>query len=136
MECVKLEKNGRVAEITLNRPEVHNAINMDMVTGLSKSLEECQKDDEIKVIVLKGEGKSFCSGADLRQFLKFAAGEGNPSEYGLKLHFDVIRKIRKIPKPVVAEVKGYAIGAGLGIVSASDYAVAAESAVFPAVLFL
>jgi 2-(1,2-epoxy-1,2-dihydrophenyl)acetyl-CoA isomerase len=130
MEFVKLEKDGKVAEITISRPEVHNAIDMGVVRDLSAALDDCWKDDGIKVIVLKGAGKSFSSGADLKQFMKFAAGEGNPVEYGLKLHFDVIKKMREIPKPIIAEVKGYSIGAGVGLVAASDYAIAAESAVF------
>lgn len=130
MNCVIMEKSGKVAEITLNRPEVHNAINMDVVRELSAALDKCWKDDEIKVIVLKGAGKSFSSGADLKQFVSFASGGGNPAEYGIRLHFDVIKKMREIPKPIIAEVKGYSIGAGVGLVSASDYAIAAESAVF------
>ncbi|MBO8180001.1 MAG: enoyl-CoA hydratase/isomerase family protein [Archaeoglobus sp.] len=130
MKSVILEKDEKVAEITLNRPEVHNALNMDMVKELSAALDDCWKDDDIKVIVLKGAGKSFSSGADLKQFMRFAAGEGNSAEYGLELHFGVVKKMREIPKPIIAEVKGYSIGGGVGLVAASDYAIAAESAVF------
>ncbi len=129
MEFVKLLKRGRIAEIVLNRPEAHNAINLGMINELSEAFDECW-DDEVKVIILKGEGKSFSSGADLKQFMEYASGKGSAMEYGLKLHFNVIRKMREIPKPIIAEVKGYAIGAGLGLVMASDYAIAAESAVF------
>lgn len=130
MKPVILEKNEKVAEITINRPKIHNALDVDVVKELSAALDNCWKDDNIKVIVLKGAGKSFSSGADLKQFMRFAAGEGNPAEYGLELHFGVVKKMREIPKPIIAEVKGYAIGAGVGLVTASDYAIAAESAVF------
>ncbi len=129
MDAVKLEKDGKVARIIINRPEIHNAIDFDVVDGLSEALDECWKDD-VKVVVLKGAGKSFSSGADLKQFLKFAAGEGSLLEYGIRLHLDVLKKMREIPKPVIAEIKGYIIGAGLGLAIASDYAIAAESAVF------
>ena len=130
MEFLKFEKEGKIAIITLNRPEVHNALNMGLVNELSQALDECERDESIKVILLRGEGSSFCSGADLNQFLEFAAGKGNAMEYGLKIHFSILKKMRNLPKPIVAEVKGYSIGAGLGLVLATDYAVAARSSIF------
>jgi 2-(1,2-epoxy-1,2-dihydrophenyl)acetyl-CoA isomerase len=130
MQFLKFEKDGKVARISLNRPEVHNALNLGIIGELSDALDECENDEEIKVVLLRGEGKSFSSGADLKQFLEFSSGKGNPLEYGIKLHHGVIKKMRDLSKPVIAEVKGYAIGAGLGLVVASDYAVSAESAVF------
>ncbi len=130
MEPVILNKENKVAEVVLNRPEVHNAINLDLIKALSKALDECWKDDNVKVVVLRGEGESFSSGADLRQFMDFAKGKGNVAEYALKLHYDVIKKMRDLPKPIIAKVHGFAIGAGLGLVVASDYAIAAESSVF------
>jgi len=129
MEFLKFEKEGKVAKLTLNRPEVHNALNMGLVNEISEALDECERDDSIKVILLRGEGKSFCSGADLKQFLEFIS-KGNAMEYGLKIHFSVLRKMRGMPKPIIAEVKGYSIGAGLGLVLASDYAIAAKSSIF------
>jgi 2-(1,2-epoxy-1,2-dihydrophenyl)acetyl-CoA isomerase len=130
MEFLKFEKDGRVARITLNRPEVHNALNMGLINEISQALDECERDDGIKVILLRGEGKSFCSGADLKQFLEFATGKGNAMEYGLKIHFSILKMMRDIPKPIIAEVKGYSIGAGLGLVLAADYAIAARSSTF------
>ncbi|RLI77733.1 2-(1,2-epoxy-1,2-dihydrophenyl)acetyl-CoA isomerase [Archaeoglobales archaeon] len=130
MEFLKFEKEGKVARISFNRPEVHNALNMGLIEELSQALDECEKDDDIKVILLRGEGKSFCSGADLKQFLEFISGTGNAMEYGLKIHLSVLKKMRGLSKPIVAEVKGYSIGAGLGILLATDYAVAAKSSIF------
>ena len=130
MKFLKFEKDGKVTRLILNRPEVHNALNMGLVNELSEALEECERDDSTKVILLKGEGRSFCSGADLKQFFEFISGSGNAMEYGLKIHFSILKKMRNLPKPVIAEVKGYSIGAGLGLVLATDYAVAARSSVF------
>jgi 2-(1,2-epoxy-1,2-dihydrophenyl)acetyl-CoA isomerase len=130
MEFLKFEKEGKVARISFNRPQVHNALNMEMIKELSQALDKCEKDDSIKVILLRGEGKSFCSGADLKQFLEFTSGTGNAMEYGLKIHFSVLKKMRSLPKPIIAEVKGYSIGAGLGILLATDYAIAAKSSIF------
>ncbi|MEM1578721.1 MAG: enoyl-CoA hydratase/isomerase family protein [Archaeoglobaceae archaeon] len=130
MGFVKVRKDGGIAEIILNRPEVHNALNLGVLNDLSAAIEDCGKDENVKVVILKGEGKSFCSGADLKQFLEFATGKSRAEEYGLRLHLGVVKKLREIPKPVIAEVKGYAIGAGLGLVVASDYAIAAENAIF------
>lgn len=62
MKPVILEKNEKVAEITINRPKIHNALDVDVVKELSAALDNCWKDDNIKVIVLKGAGKSFSSG--------------------------------------------------------------------------
>ena len=130
MKPIKLATGDGFAEIVLNRPEILNAINLEMLTHLSEALDSCWKDERVKVIVLKGSGGNFSSGADLKQFLDFASGKGSPMEYGLKLHFEVVKKMREIPKPIIAEVRGYAIGAGLGLVTASDYAIASENSVF------
>jgi 2-(1,2-epoxy-1,2-dihydrophenyl)acetyl-CoA isomerase len=129
MEFLKFEREGKIGKITLNRPEYHNALNLGMIEELSRALELCE-DKSIKVIVLRGEGKSFCSGADLREFMRFTDGTENPLEYALKLHISVLKKMREIDKPIIAEVKGYSIGAGLGLVLASDYAIADRDSVF------
>jgi 2-(1,2-epoxy-1,2-dihydrophenyl)acetyl-CoA isomerase len=130
MEFLKFEKRGRVAVLTLNRPEVHNALNIGLIRELSEVLEACEMDDDVKVILLRGAGKSFCSGADLKDFFEFSCGRGNPLEFALKLHISVLKKMREIPKPIVGELKGYSIGAGLGLALATDYAIASKSAVF------
>ena len=132
MDFLKYEKLDKAARITLNRPEVHNALNMGIIRELASALQDAEEDNNVKVVLLRGEGKSFCSGADLKQFLAFASGEGNPIEYGTVLHYRVIKKIREMSKPVIVELKGYIIGAGLGLAVASDYAIAAESARFSA----
>ncbi len=130
MEFLRFEKDGRVARISFNRPEVHNALNMGLINELSQALDECERDESVKVVLLRGEGKSFCSGADLKQFFEFASGKGNAMKYGLEIHFSVLKKMRNLSKPIVAEVKGYTIGAGLGILLATDYAIAARSSIF------
>ncbi len=131
-EYLVYEKKDRVAIITMNRPEKHNALNMGLINELSRALADADEDDDVKVVLLRGAGKSFCSGADLNQFMEFAAGRGNPIELGVVLHYGVIKKMREMGKAVVAELKGYVIGAGLGLAMASDYAVAAESTTFSA----
>lgn len=68
-ETIRFLTRGRIAEIILNRPEVHNSVNYQMTADIAEALKLC-KDDSIKVVVLRGEGKSFCSGADIRAFVE------------------------------------------------------------------
>jgi len=83
MKPIKLATGDGFAEIVLNRPEILNAINLEMLTHLSEAFDSCWKDERVKVIVLKGSGGNFSSGADLKQFLDFASGKGSPMEYGV-----------------------------------------------------
>ncbi|MES2191308.1 MAG: crotonase/enoyl-CoA hydratase family protein [Pseudomonadota bacterium] len=125
--AVLYEVRGRVALITINRPEAMNAINMDVGTGLSEALRRFSADPELWAAVITGAGdKAFSAGADLKAV---AAGEMTRiSEAGKPGIADLLR--RYVDKPVIAAVNGYALGGGMEVALSCDLIVASERASF------
>lgn len=124
-ETILVERRGRVEWITLNKPERKNPLGAQMVNELLYALDAAKEDDEVRVIVLTGAGNAFSAGADLKQF-----GQDAGSKLPLKGDFpDLLLRFRELGKPTVARVPGIAMGGGLGIVCACDFAVGCESAV-------
>lgn len=122
------EWNG-IARITLNRPRVHNAFRPHTVFELSQALDICREDPEIYTIIITGAGdKAFCSGGD--QSVKGKGGYIDDSGVPRLNILDVQRKIRSMPKPVVAMVNGYAIGGGHVLHVVCDLTIASENARF------
>ena len=125
-EFIQVTKDGGVRTITLNRPEVYNALNDEITYELQAAFKELRKDDTCRVIVLTGEGKAFCSGQDL----KAAMGEEKRS-FSQSLHKrynPLIRQIREIPKPVIGRINGVAAGAGCSLALACDIVLMADEA--------
>lgn len=124
-EFLKYELSNGVATITLNRPEVYNALNNEITFELQDALKKVKKDAEVRVVVLTGEGRAFCSGQDL----KASSAEPNRSfsDSIHKRYNPIIKAIRKLPKPVVCRLNGVAAGAGCSFALACDVIVAAES---------
>ncbi|MFQ5513946.1 MAG: enoyl-CoA hydratase-related protein [Myxococcota bacterium] len=123
---VRTEIRGRAAWLTLASPRNRNALSAAMIEALEAYLHEFGADPELRAIVLTGEGRAFCSGADLKGGA--AAGEMTPGE-----EHPFVRLLRCIwegPKPVIAAVNGPAYGGGIGLVAASDIAIAADEARF------
>jgi len=117
-----------VAILTLNRPEKFNAFNREMALALQQSLEEAEKDENVRAILITGSGKAFCAGQDLGE----VTGE-NPVGFEVILleHYNpIILKMREINKPVICAVNGVAAGAGANIALAGDIVVASETASF------
>jgi 2-(1,2-epoxy-1,2-dihydrophenyl)acetyl-CoA isomerase len=114
--------------ITLNRPDVYNAFNEEMSAELIDALKKTAKDDTIRVVVLTGAGKAFCSGQDL-QDVKKADGNRSLGDSVLRRYNPMILGIREMPKPVICRLNGVAAGAGASLAMACDIIVAAESAV-------
>jgi methylglutaconyl-CoA hydratase len=119
-----------IARVTLNRPDVHNAFNDIMIRELIEVFEDIQSKSDIRVVVLTGEGKSFCAGADLNWMrrVKDYSYDDNLRE-SLELS-DMLYKMYASPKPTIARVNGAAIGGGTGLVAVCDIAIAASSAKF------
>lgn len=120
----------RIARISLNRPEVHNAFNSAMIAELDDAFERVMADKSIRVVILSGEGKSFCAGADInwmREIIHYSFEQN--LEESLQLA-EVLHKIYLLPKATIAMVNGTAIGGGTGFLSACDMAVASEEAKF------
>jgi 2-(1,2-epoxy-1,2-dihydrophenyl)acetyl-CoA isomerase len=122
-----ISENG-VLTITLNRPEVFNSFNKEMAISLQNILNEAEKNEIIRAIVLTGEGKAFCAGQDLAE-----ATDPNGPELQtiVRDHYNpIILKLRSIEKPIIAAVNGVAAGAGANIALACDLVLAKESASF------
>ena len=122
----KLEKG--VLTLTLNRPEVFNSFNKEMALSLQQALDNAAKDDNVRAIVITGEGKAFCAGQDLSEAMD---PNGPELQSIVRDHYNpIILKIRNIEKPVIAAVNGVAAGAGANIALACDLTVAKYSASF------
>lgn len=128
---VKELKNS-IFWITLNRPDVLNAIDMVMGKELSEALRAAESERSARLVVLTGSGRAFTVGEDLNENRKvYTEGKGLDLESTLRNKYNpIILRIRKLSKPVLAAVNGVTAGAGLGIALACDIRVAAESAVF------
>lgn len=128
-EDILFEKNGKVAKITINRPEVYNAFRPQTNMEMLDAMNYCRESSEIGVVILTGAGdKAFCSGGDQR--VKGVGGyideNGVPRLNVLDLH----KAIRSLPKPVIAMVNGYAIGGGNVLQVVCDLTIASENARF------
>jgi methylglutaconyl-CoA hydratase len=121
---------GAVARITLNRPEKRNALNDALIAGLKEKLREASNSDEVRVIVIAGAGKDFCSGADLSALQKIARATVDENAEDARSLLELFFLIRQIPVPVVAAVTGRALAGGAGLASACDLVVASASARF------
>lgn len=126
---IKFESYGQIAKITINRPEVYNAFRPETNMQMIEAMDICRERDDIGVVVLTGEGdKAFCSGGD--QNVKGTGGyidsKGVPRLNVLDLH----KKIRSLPKPVIAMVNGYAIGGGHVLHVICDLTIASDNAKF------
>ncbi|EZH73705.1 enoyl-CoA hydratase [Aquimarina atlantica] len=129
MPSIELHIENGVARITLNRPDTFNSFNREMALLLQKTLDECNTNDEVRTIMLIGNGKAFCAGQDLKEV---TSPELNPGfRKILEEHYNpIISRIRTIEKPIVAAVNGVAAGAGANIALACDIVVASEGASF------
>lgn len=141
MSNVKIEKVNNIGILTLNSPEDLNALSTEMGRKLSDSLDDIEKDEEIKVLIITGSGKAFCSGASLPEMAKTAEtvlNGGTPTHtiFGPNLreehgsHLIVSYRLNKLSIPTIAAVNGPAIGAGFSLALACDVRLASENARF------
>lgn len=126
METITLDKDGGIAIITLDRPHVRNAINLEMVREIEQALEDCKRDPACKVILFTGAGQTFISGGDLEQF-----GSARGYDESCPLLFRVgqlLQAITDFPKPVIAMINGTAVGGGCEFAAACHIRVASKEA--------
>jgi len=129
-EVVKVERNGGVATVRMNRPDRLNAYNTEMGEALLSAVSEASVDPSVRCVVLTGEGKAFSAGGDVEFMATFREeGHGKFLDLAIRLHA-LIASLRKAPKPVIAAVNGVAAGAGFSMALACDVAVATASARF------
>lgn len=127
MEILTTIENG-VCQLKLNRPAVFNSFNKAMALLLQSELDKAALNDQVRVIVLTGEGKAFCAGQDLSEAID---PEGPELQAIVRDHYNpIIERIRTIEKPIIAAVNGVAAGAGANIALACDITIAKKSAAF------
>ena len=129
-EHLSVGHGNAVVTVSLARPDARNALNAELIGELTRCMEELAGDDSVRVVVITGEGDFFCAGADvgyMRDTANFSYEENLEDARRLAAMF---RAVEECPKPVVARVRGAAIGGGVGLVAASDVAVAEEGTVF------
>ena len=124
---IKLEKENRVATIRLNRPDALNALSPEVLAELSFAVAEAGNDESIKVLVIRGEGRAFCAGADLTYFQTTFDDPALLPEYVAQIN-DTLFQIEKLPIPAIAVVHGFALAGGLELMMACDMALVAEDA--------
>lgn len=121
---------GRVAKITLNRPEKRNALNEAMIAGIKRALREATDDEHVRAVVITGSGKDFCSGADLAALERISKATVSENSDDANSLMELFLLIRQCKLPVIAAVRGRALAGGCGLASACDLVLASTSARF------
>ena len=122
------EDRGRVRLLTMNRPEKLNALNSELTDSLLTALEKAERDTAITVVVLTGAGRAFCAGADLGEFKDLSPDQAERVERRAELTMRLHLIFSQMKKPVIAAVRGAAMGGGAGLALACDLAIASENA--------
>jgi methylglutaconyl-CoA hydratase len=129
-ETILTSRRGAIAEITLNRPKLHNAFNDTLVAELASALDAVEHDDSLHAVVLTGSGSSFCAGADTHWMRGMAqASKLDNKDDSLRLA-RLMRLLNFLSKPTVARVNGSAYGGGLGLIACCDIAVGTQGSKF------
>lgn len=140
MADLLFEVENHIATITLNRPDSLNAFSEEMIVSWIKALEEVRDNDDIRVVVLKGNGKAFCAGGDIKAMAAgkgFYESTGDTTSTALARKNSLWKKVQRVPllleeidKPVIAQMHGFAMGAGLDMALMCDIRIVAQSAKF------
>ncbi|WP_207886583.1 enoyl-CoA hydratase family protein [Pseudomonas sp. 30_B] len=125
MQPFRVEINEYIAEMVFDRPPV-NAFNCAGWAAIAAELERLGRDDAVRVIVIRAEGRGFCAGVDIKEL----AADGNLIVAVNKGNYDSFKAVHRNPKPVIAAVHGFVLGGGIGLCGAADIVVASECATF------
>src|SRR6476659_496922 len=126
IETERLGDNENIVILTINRPEVLNAINIDVISELTNAFDAIDLDDNIRIVIITGAGeRSFCAGADLNYVVNLSPIEAE--RYATTIH-NLLNKIENLPRPVIAAINGYALGGGCEIALACDIRIAFSNA--------
>lgn len=127
-ETLDIQIKGAVARVTLNRPEVHNAMSDQMVLELLQFFESIRDDRKVRAVVLAAAGETFCSGGDIKDLQATASSE---ERFRAMSKFDqMLRTVNEAPQVTIARIQGAAMGGGLGLVCVADVAIASDKAKF------
>ena len=127
---LRLERDGPTTRVVLNRPEVRNAFDDILIEELTRAFRSVASEPETRVVLLSGEGPSFCAGADIAWMRKAGAYTRKENEADARRMARMLRTIDTCARPVVVRVHGHAFGGGVGLIAAADIAVASEETVF------
>ena len=130
MSSVLLERDGAVLRMTLNRPDVRNAFDEDLIHALNAAATSAAEDRSVRVVVLAGNGKTFCSGADIGWMAKAIAYSRQENLSDAEDMARMIERLDTLPVPVIGRIQGSALGGGVGLAAICDIAIAADDAVF------
>ena len=122
-ESMLFEKEDNIAILTFNRPDARNAVNNQVRAEFAAAIEEIEADDDIRVMILTGNGKAFASGVDIKEFNK-------TTPYRAHNLYRLGERVEKLPKPVIAAVNGFCLGGGNEIAMGCDIIIASEKAKF------
>jgi methylglutaconyl-CoA hydratase len=123
-ETIEIHREKDVVTVCLNRPDVHNAMNEQLMKELTDCFKELSRDDKVRVIALTGNGKSFCAGADLNWMKSMAKYSKEENIEDSRLLLNLYETIYTCPKPVIGRVNGHAFGGGIGLFAVCDIAIA------------
>lgn len=127
---IKLELKNQISAVTLSRPEVHNALSPEMIGELTKIFLDLDKDENVRVVVLQSEGKSFCAGADLNYMKSMVNASYEENLKDAEVLGLMFKAIYDCSKPIIAKVQGSAFGGGVGLISVCDIAIAKDDCLF------
>lgn len=127
--AVIVQRRAQALWITLNRPEALNALTPDVVARMNTAFEQAEHDDEVRAVVLSARGRAFCAGVDLK-FVRGAAAEQDASNRFLRSLLELLNRVERFPRPVIAAVNGLALAGGFELVLCCDIVLAASSAKF------
>lgn len=130
MEFIKITEQDGVLEVGLNRPDLRNAFNPQMILEITKTFKLLARRKDLRAVVLRGEGKSFCAGADLhwmKEIVKYTLAK-NKKDAGVL--FDMFQAVAACPHPVIAVVHGAAFGGALGLIACADIVIAEKNTSF------
>ncbi len=130
MSTVLCEVNGGIAKIKLNRPDVRNAFNAELIQELGDTFKKVEKDEAVRVVILSGEGGFFCAGADLNWMKSFVGASQTENEADARKLGDLLNGLNSFPKPLIVVAHGAAVGGGVGLVAVADIALAAEETMY------
>lgn len=126
---VRVIKENELAIVTLNRPEVYNALDEDILKLLANHMADLGKDKTVDAVIITGEGKAFCSGGDLKAIHDFSKGMAEGVYELATLFHQAVQEMRRMKKPVLAAINGVAAGGGFSLALACDFRVMGRSAV-------
>jgi methylglutaconyl-CoA hydratase len=130
MPSIITERDGPVLRVTLNRPDVRNAFDEEVIAAISSLAATAAQDNHLRAVVLSGSGKAFCAGADIAWMAKSIAYSQQENLSDAEDLARMLERLDTLPVPVLGRIQGAALGGGVGIAAVCDIAIAADDAVF------